>query len=315
VALTYANLDSVTKKYYVNSIPQQVYDENILLDRIAKGKRVKIVSGGTKIFHPIRYRQLGLAEWIDPDAPRVTSSKDTRTALELDWKYLAIDLSMNWAEKAQNRSNAQIVNLLFDKVKEGREDIRLKWSTVLYQAYASKGTLDPDGIHTITQTNLSATTYAGISSTDASSWKCGFYYATAVDLALYGTYSLDHMIRSCYFHERPNLFVTTRGVASMYSSRLQPSERRVPMNGKSGATDLAFQGIPLVADPQCLEGDLHIMNTNHLWLYVQSGYNFKVGKWGEDPNRIEADRSLVTFMGNLVCDMRKVMGSNSDINN
>jgi len=313
MSLTYDQMNATTKKYFVSAIPQQFYDKNVLFDKISKGKRVKVVTGGRKIFHPIRYTSLGLAEWVDPDAARVTSSKETRTALELDWKYLTIDLSMNWAEKAQNRGDAQIVSLIADKMKEGQEDIRYNWSTVLYQAYASKGTLDPDGLHTICQDNTSDTTYGGISSADADTWKAGFYYASAVTLALYGDYSLDHMIRSTWFNDRPNLFVTTRALASTYGSRLQPSERRAPMNGKSGATDLAFQGIPVIADPQCTSGDIWILNTNHLWLYVQNGYNFKFGGWEKDPNRVEADRALITFMGNLVCDMRKVQGINSSV--
>lgn len=136
---------------------------------------------------------------------------------------------------------------------------------------------------------------------------------STTSLALYGSGSLNASVQACTFIDPPDLIVTTRAVAGYYASKLQPSERRAPENGRAGATDLYFQGIPIVSDPQCLAGDIFYINTNHLWLYVQSGHNFQVGKWEADPDRYFAKRCLISFQGNLITDLRQAHGAQTAI--
>ena len=118
MALTYAQRDAVTKKFFINKITQQAYDSVVFLKRIAKGKRVKVVSGGKKVYHPIRYQQLGTSQFIDPDSARVVQNVDTRTALELNWTYQVTDWVITMREKVENRGDAQA---LFEKLQEGKK--------------------------------------------------------------------------------------------------------------------------------------------------------------------------------------------------
>ncbi|MGQ9610035.1 MAG: phage major capsid protein [bacterium] len=309
MALTYDQKNAVTKKYFEKKITQQAYDSNIFMQRIAKGDRVKIVEGGLKLFHPIRYAELGTAEFIDPDSARVIQHIDTRTALELEWTYLVCDMVMSWAESVQNRGDAAIIKLMADKVAEVQDDIYNKFSKVLFQDQTAKTPTQLDGLFQIIQTTGSATTYAGISSGDAPNWKAGYFDSTTTTLSLFGSGSLAEAIRNCTFIDPPNLIVTTRLIADLYAALLQPSERRVPGNGKSGATDLAFLGIPIIADPHVNTGDLFVLNTDHMWLYVQSGYNFTTKGWEPDPSRYYTDVNMISWVGNLVCDLRRTQGA------
>lgn len=304
-------MDSVTTKYFAKKITQQAYDSNILMKRLAQGNRVKVVTGGRKVFHPIRHEELGTAAFIDPDSARVIHNVETRTALELNWCYMVCDMVMTWQEKIENRGTPQIVSLMNDKVQEVKDDTYKKFSTALYQAQTSKTTEQIDGLLQIIQATGSSTTYAGISSGDASNWVAGLYDNSTTTLALFGTGSLAAGRRACTFIDPPNLIMTTRAIADRYAGKLQPSERRVPGNGKSGATELGFMGIPIIADPQCLANDLYFLNTDHLWMYVQSGQNFVTKGWKEDPARYEADVNFIRWVGNLVCDLRKSQGSYS----
>ena len=87
MALSVSEANAVSTRHFdKGQITEQVYDNNVVLDKIKQKNRV-IVSGGTSIQHTIRYQELGDADMIDPDAARVTSQKETRTALELDWKW------------------------------------------------------------------------------------------------------------------------------------------------------------------------------------------------------------------------------------
>jgi hypothetical protein len=311
MALTYDQMNAVTEKLHVKKITQQAYDSNILLQKLAKGKRVKVVTGGRTIYHPIRHVALGTGAFIDPDSQKVVELVETRTALELNWCYLVTDMVMSWDEKVKNRGIPQIVSLMGDKVTESKQEINEKWSTALYQIQTAKATEDIDGLLQICQATGSATTYAGISSTDASNWVAGVYDNSTSAMALFGSGSLEAGVRACTFIDPPNLIITTRANAGIYASKLQPSERRVPGNGESGATELAFMGIPIIADPQCLANDVYYLNTNHLWLYVQKGENFAPAGWKEDPDHYFADINTIRWVGNLVCDLRKSQGTSS----
>jgi len=307
MAITYDQMTSTTKKYYDKTITQNIYENQIVLNKILKGGRVKVVTGGRKVFHPIRYKELGQAAFVNPHAARVSTHVETRTALELEWKYCVTNAVMLWDEKLQNRGEPAIVSLIKDKLIEAMQDEKEKVSDNLFQLYASKGTYDLDGLYSIIR--ASTTSYAGISGSDVSSWVPGLNDTTTTSLSLYGSNSLDAGITACWFRDRPDLIATTRAIASEYASKLQPSERRAPENGKAGATDLAFEGIPFVTDTHILSGDLFILNTDHLWLYVQAGENFQTGAWEKDPALIKSDSCLISFVGNLVCDLRKSQGA------
>ena len=308
-SLTYDQLVATTQNYIVPTITPQIYDDNILLDRIRKGKHVKVVTGGRNVFHPIRDIELGEALFTSPNAARVANHKDTRTALILPWTFLVLDAVMMWDEKIANRGKAQIVSLVKDKMVEAMEDVHSEFSAVLYQAIGSKASDELDGVYSIIQTLNNSTTYAGISEANSSNWDAGLFDTTTTTLSLYGSNSMDSAIRAMWFRGRPDLIVTTRAVAAQYASKLQPGERRAPGDGKAGATDLSFQGIPIITDPKTPAGDMIFMNTNHLWLYTQAGENFNTGSWEKDPTGYKRDRALISFVGNLVNDFRRSMGA------
>lgn len=310
MALTYAQMDAVTEKLDVGRITQQSYDTHYLTQKLTEGGRVKTVTGGTKVYHPIRYKQLGTSSFIDPDSARVVENVPTRTAFELDWTYMVVNLVMTWDEKVKNRGESAIISLIDDKITEAGQDQKQVWSDKLYQAQASKASTEIDGLYQIIQDTDSDTTYAGISSGDASDWKAGFFNSSTTSLGLFGSNSLEEMIRSCTFDDRPDLIVTTRTIAGLYAEKLQPSERRQPMQGKTGAYEgYGFMGVPIMPDAQCPTGDIILLSTNHLWLYVQSDFNFVRDGWKEDPSGYHRDVNMISWVGNLVCDRRKNFGA------
>lgn len=173
MALTYSDANAVSTKFFnMGKLAEQVYEENVLLDKILAGGRRR-TSGGTSILHSIRYRELGQAKSVDPDAARVTAKYDTRTQLEVDWRYYVTDIVMTWAERVHNDGSEAIINLMADKYKEGMQDMNELLSDHFYQS--SRTSTDVDGFFRIVQTTASDTTYAGISSGDAASWIAGLY--------------------------------------------------------------------------------------------------------------------------------------------
>jgi len=309
MALTYDQLNSVSiPDYDMGNWTDQVYKKNVILDRLREGMRV-VADGGTKYNHMIKFKELGQAKSVDPDDARSTTHVETRTLLEVDPKYAVCDIIVTWEEAAQNSGKHKIIDLKANKYLEGAQDMSEKISDMWYQTLAQTSGEDLQGILTIVQDPASTSTYAGIASGDAPSWVAGLYYASAVVLALYGSYSLEASMRACTFDARPNLITTTDALVGVYASKLQPGERRAPEGGKAGASDLYFQGTPLVWDSHCASGDMHFLNTDFLYLYTHPEYNFKYDEWADDPDRYNAFRCVMSLQGNFVATRRNQFGS------
>jgi len=313
MALTYDQLNSVsTPDFDMGQWTDQVYKKNVILDRIREGMRV-VADGGTKYNHMIKWKELGQAKTIDPDDARSTTVVETRTLLEVDPKYAVCDVICTWEELAQNSGAHKIIDLKANKYTEGAQDMSELISDMFYQSLAATSGEDLQGIMTIVQDPSSTSTYAGIASGDAASWVAGLYYSSSVSLALFGTYSLAYGLRSCTFDVGPNLIVTAHAVVDTYASKLQPSERRQPENGKSGATSLSFMGVPIIWDSHCDSSDMHFLNTDYLYLYTHPEYNFTYSSWEDDPDRYNAARAHISLQGNFLATRRNQFGSYTSI--
>ncbi len=279
MALNITELNSHSHQYFEDLVINNIYQKNIIFDRLKEKERISF-SGGTKLHQAIRYQELSDSDMISPNAARVTSIKDTRTAIELNWKYAKCDVAISWEEQIANGPDGRIANLVADKALEGAQDLNKLLSTQFYQLYASKGSYDMDGFYSAVR--ASSTSYGGISQDDISVWNAGVYDTSTSTLAMYGTGSLDEGLRACYFETFPDLIATTLAIASIYGSKLQPGERRDPEDGKAGATDLYFNSVPIIQDPQCLDNHLLFINTDQLKFYLHTEDNITIGKWTED---------------------------------
>lgn len=310
MAVTINDINAVSHQYFADLVQQQVYEKTIVLNILRDKHRISF-SGGTKLHVPVRYKALGQAKMIDPDDARITVTEETRTAIELDWKWSVCDIGMTWREIVFNGSDGRIADLLADKALEGGQDLSKKISDQFTQLYASKGALDMDGFYSCVRG--AATSYGGISDTDAPLWTPGLNDTTTATLALYGTGSLDAGLRACHFETFPDLMLTTLALASIYASKLQPGERREPEDGKAGATDLYFRKVPIIADTHILPEHWLFLNTEHMGFYLHKDSPFDVGKWVDDPDHYKALRALLTCVGNFAFKCRRAFGAYTNL--
>jgi len=302
--ITADQMTATTKRHFdLGKITEQIYDDTVILNRL-KGNIITI-NGGTKIQHPIRAAELGDFATIDPDAARVTATYVTRTYMQLDWKYAKVDIAMTLEERVQNQGEAQIVDLMKDKYTEAMEDIKEGLADAFFKA--SIGTNDFNGIYDTIKT--AAGTYAGIDADDVSSWETGLIDVATTTLALYGTGSLEAGMRACYFRGYPDLMVTTLALAGIYAAKLQPGERREPENGRAGATDLYFMGVPIVVDTHVPAGDWLFLRNEDMVMFANPLGNLNVEPWEQDPDHYKMLRQLMMFIGNFGFLRRKTSGA------
>lgn len=302
MALTYAELDTVSTPFYDKEITSQVYDKSGFFNKLKRSNAIT-TDGGTEIRFPIRYKELESAEAVDPRAQILYKQKDTRTTGLLDWKYYKADTMMQWDEAVQNSGKEKIINLMADKASEVQEDFAEKMADDLFAT--TQATKSFDGLITIVD---SGTTYAGIAVADAAEW-ASQETSSYTRVLLYGTGSLSYWLNTCTFGNRkPNYGLTTRNIKSKIESLLQPQERFVDKDtADAGFANVAFLGVPFVGDSHCPTGYIYGLDMDAFELRVHKDFNFKVGGWKE-LDQIGFPNAIVKSMfwvGNLVCKMRK----------
>jgi hypothetical protein len=315
MALSIAEINAVTTPHHRRLCVDNAYESHVILDSIRTGKRVLYnAPGGTSFRLPVRYKELGDAESIDPDAGRVTVGRQTRTALDFDWKYYKVDMPLTWQERSVNQGNHEmIVKLATDKIIEGKQDMAEIISDYIFQSLASIGGNDIRSLYDIIQDPSSSSSYGGLSGgtgADAPNWQAGMYDVSTTTLALHGTTgSLWYLYESVsHYGLQPDAIFTTMALAGIYASKLQPGERRKPEDGKAGAVDHFFNGVPFYVDRHVQDNHLIMGCLKSLWLGVIKGDEFALSDWDDDPDTYKGIRCLLTFVGALACDVRRSWG-------
>jgi hypothetical protein len=308
MALSVDEANTVSSRYFDQTITSQVYDTSPLFTRL-KAKEKVTWDGGTQIQFPIRYRTLSLAQALSPRSQISYQQKETRTGGVLDWTYYAVPALISWDERAKNAGKAQIINLIRDKTDEMNSDLFEKFATDIFTT--AQGTFN---IQNLTNIISAATTYAGIAVADAPLWISNFVDTTTTRWVLYGSAgSLAAAINSCTLgNTKPDLVVTTRNLFNKIESLVEPQKQYTSDNdlAKAGFTSLKFHDADVVADSHVAATDTYLLSTDMLELRYHPDYNFKTTPWTEMeqvgfPNALS---KTVTWAGNLVCRQRCTQG-------
>lgn len=306
MALPYDELTATTHPHIMEYVSQNAYKHTQFLSWLKKKGNV-IVQGGRDIQFPVTSAKLDDAESVAPRDARNTKHKELVTNAMWDWKYNKADITFLWDEMIKNKSKEAVISIMANRVDQGMLDLEEHIETLIFQPYASQGGTDIDTIFNGIRT--AASVYAGITPSDVENWDCGVYDTSAISLALFGTTSLDALYQASWFREPPDTYITTKALASVFMSKLQPSERRTAKDysagSESGYGNLMFNGCEIVVAENAPTGTMLCGNSKSLKLVAHVDDNFKVGKWQWDPDLNVGDRCLLTFVGNLCINVRR----------
>lgn len=302
MALSIAEANTVSHKYFDKPMTQQVYEDSPLFVKI-KANRSIVCDGGTSIQFPIRYKEFGRADAVGSHEQVSFEQKETRTGGDLDWTYYNCDNMISWDERVKNAGKSRIVNLLADKAEEIRQDMMDRFSTDLYVT-------NPNGLGFISLAVIvdSTATYAGISYTDAPTW-LSTEDTTTTELVLYGSNSLSYLINQATFGKyMPDLHVTTRDLASKFESLIEPQKRYQDKDlASAGFKNVTFHGVPVVGDAFCTSASWFGLCTKVFELRYHKDWNFDVSAWQDlfQAGFPRAMGKVMSWSGNLLCKMRR----------
>lgn len=308
MALTIDELNAVSKKYFDDTIKQQVYDEHPFFAKLRADEKVKI-DGGTKVQVPIRYKKLGRSRSAGFREQFVFEGAPTRTAIELPWKAVIAETTLFWDEKIKNAGSGRIIDLAKDKAAELKEDFKDLLATKLLQVHTSVGDNDFESLDNMID---DSTSYGGLnpsdSDVDLSEWASTVDSSTT-NLVLYGANSLSYMRSQATFgRNEPSMHLTTRELWTKYESLLQPQQRYEDKQmANLGFSNITFHKKPIVEDPDVATGYWYGIDMSQFEMFVKDGEDMDVSDWFslEQAGYPKTTAKYMTAVMNLICRMRK----------
>ena len=302
MALSVDQLTAVSKTHFDPRIKQQVYEESFFFAWLKKKGKFKEKTG-KNIQVPIRYKKLGQAEAANPRSQFVYESKETRTALELEWTYYRARTLIHWDEINQNAGAGEIVDLLGDKGDELLEDMQELLYSDLFAT--TQGTRAYVPLASIID---SATTYGGIAVADAPAW-ASVEDAATTKLLAYGSGSISAQINASTFGKnKPTCHITTRDLQSAFESIIAPMTRYEQKEAADlGFNNVSFHGQPVVGDTFCPAGYWYGVDDKQFEVWVHPNDNMDLGDWFDlkQAGFPKAKARYGTWVGNIVCRMRR----------
>lgn len=301
MALTYGEISSITQKYFVPKLVDNVLTSNVLFQRMQKGKMAETFDGGTSIMQPIMYATTTASGAFSGAETLDTAANDQISSAEFTLKQYYANITITRKDELANNGRAQIIDFVKSKVQIAEKSLSDNLGTGVYSA----GT----DAKLITGLRLAiagtGTTYGGISGTTYSWWRSQTDSSTtALSIA-----AMESLYGSCSIgNDKPSLIVTTQTQFDKFHGLVQPQERYVDEDTASaGFVNLAFRSVPVVVDAHCPSGYMFMINENYVKLYTHKSENFRFEPFVK-PIDQAVSCAKIFWAGELVVSNRRMHG-------
>jgi len=285
---------------------------NAALYMLRKRDNIKIVSGGRKFTHPVRYannanfKMYTKYEAIDTNVP------DNLTRAEYDQKVAAGSIPISYLEEAQNAGSKE---KLIDVLEFARMDAMDSMENLLGAQMFASGVNPKDfgGFPLlINPTPATQTTVGGITGVGNSYWRNKVGTAvTAFNTTNNGITSMNALRVLCTLGQRgPTAVFTTKTIYNLYELSMTSNIRFASTElskGDNAFVHLAYFTLPLLFDDNCTDDVLYMVDMNSLWLQVLSQGNMKTTGFRPSTNQL-VRTALMYMFANLTCGSRQTQG-------
>ena len=252
----------------------------------------RVVSNGLKwsghtLDRPLKVSKSTLGGSFSGLDTHSTSTVDTRVLMSYDPRGYEMPIAIPGMEKAVNRTEAEVINLVRVETESAQEDALDSIGTMLYADGTGNSNKDflgwdaliDDSTSVVTLGGLSRTTYATLKGTRTAS-------GGTMDLDKIATL-ISAVSAGSAARQRPTVLVSDETVWDLYESLLTPTQRAnyetngLPMmtrqskapirsaelKGAAGYVALTFRGIPWLADEKSTSQTLWAANENYIQWY------------------------------------------------
>lgn len=271
---SFDDITSITLPMVEPYITDNFFESFVLLNKLKKTGKVR-TAGGTRIDLPI--------ENDDNPSGQAYSNYDVLNstvgnilgAATYDWAQYSWYVAISGMEEFRNKGEVEIKDLLRAKIDNAIKSASKMITTDLFAAQTG---LKINGLQDLVS-DAGTGTVGGINSSTSTFWQNKV--KTSVGSA--ATNLVDKMREgyndATFGPDRPNFIVTTQAIYEFYENTMDAKEMYITVNGETlnlGQPALAWHGVPIVFDRSCGSGRMYMLNTDHIYIYLGEGKDFKM---------------------------------------
>jgi len=317
LTLSYATLLSTTLMKVLDSgaMHDNIFSNDVLLQWMREGDRVKTVDGGERIRLGIMHEKNSTAGWYADYQQLDVSPQEGYTTAFFAWKQSATSISVSGKELRSNKGPSRLADIQKEKINQASMSLTDLIATGLYSDGTGSSSKQLTGLEAMIETTPGTVSYASVP-TGNTAWRNQVQSSVGAAAS-----NLLPKLRTAWnsctqgkggVNSSPDMLVTTQTVYEALEALLFPAVR-YESNPKGGAdagiSTLKFKGAEVVWDAYCTSGMLYLLNSNHLCLFVHGDANFAMADGGfQKPINQDALVTQVLFQGNLATDNRRKQG-------
>ena len=247
-----SSLYAVTLEQYKETLQDNIFKRNLVLDQIKKVSKIPAYDGGKSVVCPILLQgTTGASSFSGYDIVDVTPSAGMVDA-ELKWAYYQTPVVISQQEIDENAGKAKIIDIVQAKIMQSEETLYGMLSDHLWATTAGNvgKDLTPFPVMIAAIAEATGSTYMGISGATYPTWNSRYSAGAASTIdSMFGT-----VYRLCKDgSDMPEMIVTSDNGERAYESFVATDADvaiRYTTNDKGdiGYARLQYKGLPIVTD-------------------------------------------------------------------
>ena len=307
-----SSLYAVTLEQYKDTLQDNIFKSNLILDEIKKSSKIPAYDGGKSVVVPVLLEAtIGGGSYSGYDLVDVTPSKGMAN-VEMPWSYYWTPVVISDQEIDENAGKAKIVDILSAKIMQSEESLTGMLSDHLWHATAQNSGKDLTPFPVMIAA-AATSSYMGIDGATYSTWNNRFSSGP--------TSTLDAMFGTVYRQVRdgadmPEFIVTSDNGERNYESFIATDADvaiRYTTNDKGdiGYARLQYKGLPILTDKHVPDATL---NTYYNYWFMSPKYlGFKMKDlnqtdWILSPIQPGAKTKFIRTTVQLFCSQRRRQG-------
>jgi hypothetical protein len=311
-----SDIVATTIESRTRAIADNVTKNNALLTRLEQRGKVKLVSGGSKIFQEISFAENANTGWYSGYDLLPVAAQDVISAAEFDFKQAACPIAVSGLDQLKNSGREQMIDLLEGRVGVGESTMANMIAGGLYSDGTGAGGKQLDGLNKAVPVDPTTGSYGAI---DPGTWT--FWRSASLDkLAAGMTTALvpadmntlwARLIRGS---DRPDLIIVDAGLWGIYLAGLQAQQRFTGTEtGGLGFPTLKYMDADVVLDGGiggfCPTNTGFFLNTKYIHYRPHKDRNFVPLSPGKRaPINQDAEVQILAWAGNLTSSGRQFQG-------
>ena len=283
--MTFTNrVTTITQNTIIPKVIDTILGDNWITFRILSNAKAW---SGITLDKPIKYQKSTLGGSFSGLDTHSTSTVETRVLMSFDPRGYEMPVAIPGIEKAVNRTEAEVINLVKVEVESAQEDALDDIGTMLYADGTGNSNKDFLGWDAIIDDSTSVATFGGLA-------RATYTTIKSTRTASGGIMDLDKIATlvsavsvGASHRNRPTSFVSDETVWDLYESLLTPTQRanydsfglpmmsrtskapirQAEMKGAAGYVALSYRGIPWLADEKSTSQTLWAANENYIDWY------------------------------------------------